>query len=162
MAWPILKEFGYPFTMFIYTDYVKGKTEIRRGNLSLTRVNSPKCATPAWTLKATLFPTVPLNAKKGKTDEQYLAWLKGEIAGSKEILERNLGIPVKAFAYPYGLYDQSVRDVVKQTGYEAAFTVWGRRIAHGADSMTIGRYGIESTKPKVFEEALNFTGGRRR
>ena len=24
--------------------------------------------------------------------------------------------------------------------------------------MTIGRYGIESTKPKVFEEALNFTG----
>ena len=24
VAWPILKKFGYPFTMFIYTDYVKG------------------------------------------------------------------------------------------------------------------------------------------
>jgi hypothetical protein len=24
--------------------------------------------------------------------------------------------------------------------------------------MTIGRYAIESTKPKVFEEALNFMG----
>jgi len=22
VAWPILKEFGYPFTMFIYTQYV--------------------------------------------------------------------------------------------------------------------------------------------
>ena len=22
VAWPILKEFGYPFTMFIYTNYV--------------------------------------------------------------------------------------------------------------------------------------------
>jgi hypothetical protein len=24
VAWPILKKFGYPFTMFIYTDYIKG------------------------------------------------------------------------------------------------------------------------------------------
>jgi peptidoglycan/xylan/chitin deacetylase (PgdA/CDA1 family) len=23
VAWPILKKFGYPFTMFIYTDYIK-------------------------------------------------------------------------------------------------------------------------------------------
>jgi peptidoglycan/xylan/chitin deacetylase (PgdA/CDA1 family) len=44
-----------------------------------------------------------LNAKKGKTDEQYLAWLKSEIVGSKETLKKNLGIQVKAFAYPYGL-----------------------------------------------------------
>ena len=74
------------------------------------------------------------------------------------MLEKNLGIQVKAFAYPYGLHNQTVRDVVKQAGYEAAFTVWGRRIGYGADPMTIGRYGIESTKPKVFEEAVNFTG----
>jgi hypothetical protein len=33
---------------------------------------------------------------------------------------------------------------------------WGRRIAYGADPMMIGRYAIESTKPKVFEEAVNF------
>ena len=45
-----------------------------------------------------------LNARKGKTDEQYLAWLKSEIAGSKEMLEKNLDIQVKAFAYPYGLH----------------------------------------------------------
>ena len=56
-----------------------------------------------------------LNAK-GKTDEQYLAWLKSEIVGSKELLEKNLGIQVKAFAYPYGLHHQTVRDVLKQAG----------------------------------------------
>ena len=74
------------------------------------------------------------------------------------MLEKNLGIQIKAFAYPYGLHNQTVRDVVKEAGYEAAFTVWGRRIAYGADPMTIGRYAIESTKPKVFEEAVNFKG----
>ena len=30
VAWAILKKFGYPFTMFIYTDYIKGRNEIRR------------------------------------------------------------------------------------------------------------------------------------
>jgi hypothetical protein len=92
--------------------------------------------------------------------EDFLAWRRGEkaIPGSKEMLEKNLGTRVKAFAYPYGLHNQTVRDVVKQAGYEAAFTVWGRRIAYGADPMTIGRYAIESTKPKVFEEAVNFKG----
>ena len=49
-----------------------------------------------------------LNARKGKTDEQYLAWLKSEIVGSKRMLEKNLGIQIKAFAYPYGLYNQTV------------------------------------------------------
>ena len=39
------------------------------------------------------------------------------------MLEKNLGIQIKAFAYPYGLHNQTVRDVVKQEGYEVAFTV---------------------------------------
>jgi Polysaccharide deacetylase len=99
-----------------------------------------------------------LNAKKEKTDEQYLAWLKSEIVGSKETLKKNLGIQVKAFAYPYGLHNETDRNIVKEAGYEVAFTACGRRIAYGADPLLIGRYAIDSTKPKVFEEALNFTG----
>ena len=38
----------------------------------------------------------------------------------------------------------------------------GRRIAYGADPNGNGRYAIESTKPKVFEEAVNFKGSSRR
>ena len=57
------------------------------------------------------------------------AWLKSEIVGSKELLEKNLGIQVKALSvYPssHGLHNLSnARDVVKQASYEAAFTVWG-------------------------------------
>ena len=156
VAWPILKKFGYPFTMFIYTDYIKGGP--KSGGQSISWDQLAEMRDAGVDIESHTVSHSALNARKGKTDEQYLAGLKSEIAGSKEILERNLGIQVKAFAYPYGLHNQSVRDVVKQTGYEAAFTVWGRRIAYGADSMTIGRYGIESTKPKVFEEAVNFTG----
>ena len=156
VAWPILKKFGYPFTMFIYTDYIKGGP--KSGGQSISWDQLAEMRDAGVDIEGHTVSHSSLNARKGKTDEQYLAWLKNEIAGSKEMLERNLGIQVKAFAYPYGLHNQTVRDVVKQAGYEAAFTVWGRRIAYGADPMIIGRYAIESTKPKVFEEAVNFKG----
>jgi peptidoglycan/xylan/chitin deacetylase (PgdA/CDA1 family) len=156
VAWPILKKFGYPFTMFLYTDYIKG--EPKSGGQSISWDQLAEMRDQGVDIESHTVSHGALNARKGKTDEQYLAWLKNEIAGSKEILERNLGIQVKAFAYPYGLHNETVRELVKQAGYEAAFTVWGRRIAYGADPLTIGRYGIESAKPKVFEEAVNFTG----
>jgi peptidoglycan/xylan/chitin deacetylase (PgdA/CDA1 family) len=156
VAWPILKRFGYPFTMFIYTDYIKGGP--KSGGQSISWDQLAEMRDAGVDIEGHTVSHSSLNARKGKTDEQYLAWLKSEIVGSKEMLEKNLGIQIKAFAYPYGLHNQTVRDVVKEAGYEAAFTVWGRRIAYGADPMTIGRYAIESTKPKVFEEALNFMG----
>jgi peptidoglycan/xylan/chitin deacetylase (PgdA/CDA1 family) len=156
VAWPILKKFGYPFTMFVYTDYIKGGP--KSGGQSISWDQLAEMRDAGVDIEGHTVSHSSLNARKGKTDEDYLAWLKGEIVGSKEILEKNLGVRVKAFAYPYGLHNQTVRDVVKQAGYEAAFTVWGRRIAYGADPMTVGRYAIESTKPKVFEEAVNFKG----
>ena len=156
VAWPILKKFGYPFTLFLYTDYIKGGP--KSGGQSISWDQLAEMRDAGVDIEGHTVSHSSLNARKGKTDEQYLAWLKSEIVGSKEVLEKNLGIQIKAFAYPYGLHSQTVRDVVKEAGYEAAFTVWGRRIAYGADPMVIGRYAIESTKPKVFEEAVNFKG----
>ncbi|HEY5707266.1 MAG TPA: polysaccharide deacetylase family protein [Terrimicrobiaceae bacterium] len=156
VAWPILKKFGYPFTMFIYTDYVKGGP--RSGGQSIRWDQLAEMRDAGVDIEGHTVSHSLLNARKGKTEEQYLAWLKNEIAGSKEILERNLGIRVRAFAYPYGVHNETVRGVVKEAGYEAAFTTYGQRIAHAADPMMIGRYAIESTMPKVFEEAVNFTG----
>ena len=156
VAWPILKKFGYPFTMFIYTDYIKGGP--KSGGQSISWDQLGEMRDTGVDIEGHTVSHSSLNARKGKTDEEYLAWLKSEIVGSKELLEKNLGIRIKAFAYPYGLHNQTVRDVVKEAGYEAAFTVWGRRIAYGADPMMIGRYAIESKKPQVFEEAVNFKG----
>jgi peptidoglycan/xylan/chitin deacetylase (PgdA/CDA1 family) len=156
VAWPILKKFGYPFTMFIYTDYVKGGP--KSGGQSVSWEQLAEMRDAGVDIQSHTVTHSSLNARKGKTDDQYREWLKNEIAGSKELLERQLGIPVKALAYPYGLHNEAVREAVKQAGYEAAFTVYGQRIGHGAEATLIGRYAIESNKPKVFEQAANFTG----
>jgi peptidoglycan/xylan/chitin deacetylase (PgdA/CDA1 family) len=43
-----------------------------------------------------------------------------EIADSKAILEDTLSHPVEHFAYPYGLYNDAARDLVRQAGYRSA------------------------------------------
>jgi peptidoglycan/xylan/chitin deacetylase (PgdA/CDA1 family) len=43
-----------------------------------------------------------------------------QIAGSREDLERDLGRPVRHFAYPYGDYDADVVDLVRSAGFDAA------------------------------------------
>lgn len=51
--------------------------------------------------------------------------LAGEVAGSKKDLETMLGHPVRNFAYPYGYYNNSVKQAVRDSGFEIAVTTNG-------------------------------------
>src|SRR4029079_15037003 len=46
-----------------------------------------------------------------------------EIKGSKEDLERMLGIRADHFAYPDGRYDDRVADLVRKAGFKSASTI---------------------------------------
>ncbi len=51
-----------------------------------------------------------------------IAEAKEEIESSKKILEDKLGVEVKSFCYPYGDYNERIRDMVMEAGYRMAFT----------------------------------------
>jgi peptidoglycan/xylan/chitin deacetylase (PgdA/CDA1 family) len=48
--------------------------------------------------------------------------LEMETAGSRKVLQRILGHPVYAFAYPFGAYNDAVIAAVKQAGFTLAYT----------------------------------------
>ena len=48
---------------------------------------------------------------------------RGEIFDSKKRLEDRFGVPIRHFCYPYGDYNEAVRDLVAEAGYETAPTV---------------------------------------
>ena len=50
------------------------------------------------------------------------AELKEEVAGSREMLRREYGVPVADFCYPAGQFDETVIAAVKAAGYAAATT----------------------------------------
>jgi peptidoglycan/xylan/chitin deacetylase (PgdA/CDA1 family) len=62
-----------------------------------------------------------------------------EIAGSKKRLEDRFGVPVRYFAYPYGERDARIAELVREAGYEGAFTVEPGPYAVGADPFGIPR-----------------------
>jgi hypothetical protein len=160
VAWPILKKFEYPFTMFIYTAFVKGGALAGGGSLSWAELAEMRDA--GVDIQSHTVNHQSLRLKKGKFQKQfatYEEWLQHEIAGSKQQLESRLGISVGVLAYPYGIHSEQVRALALAAGYEAAFTTYGQRLTYHSPPDQLGRYAIEHNKPKIFSDALAMIGG---
>jgi peptidoglycan/xylan/chitin deacetylase (PgdA/CDA1 family) len=92
-----------------------------------------------------------------------------EIAGSKAQIERWLGMPIRAFAYPGGAWNRSVRQAVAEAGYQVAFTSEFGPYRKGMDQLTVPRImlhqGRVTGKSGQFSRAmllLTLTGWDRR
>ena len=48
---------------------------------------------------------------------------RAEIFDSKKLLEDRFGVPIRHFCYPYGDYNEAIRDLVGEAGYDTAPTV---------------------------------------
>jgi len=65
-----------------------------------------------------------------------------EIAGSKKRLEKELGIPMRDFCYPYGSMNQQVRDMVEKAGYRTAVSCIRGAVRPGCDPYILPRKAI--------------------
>ena len=157
VAWPILKKFGYPFTMFIYTNYVKGQP--KSGGQSLSWEELAEMRDAGVDIESHTVSHLDLRAKKGRTPEVYEQWVREELLNSKKMLEQQLGISVKCLAYPFGNHNAEVRKVAMESGYEVAFSVYGQRLTYHSQADSLGRYAVESTKPQIFQSAIKMLGG---
>jgi peptidoglycan/xylan/chitin deacetylase (PgdA/CDA1 family) len=80
-----------------------------------------------------------------------------EIALSKLRLEERLGRPVEAFAYVKGAqahYEPAHVSLVRQAGYELAFTSVSGANTWATDRLRLRRYNVEPYPPRTFELVL--------
>jgi len=163
VAWPILKKYNYPVTLFIYTEGVRGGHFGGGEALSWEQLAEMRDAgVDIQDHSAThqdLRKPYDKVAKKRLSPSEYDQWLQDEIVGSKNLLEQRLGIKVNCFAVPYGFYNQHIKDVCKAAGYEAVFTVYGQPLTFNSPMDSLGRYLIEANHPKVFEDAIKMIAG---
>jgi peptidoglycan/xylan/chitin deacetylase (PgdA/CDA1 family) len=165
VAWPILKKLGYTFTMFIYTEGVAGGSlgggqAITWEMLADMRDNGIDIEAHSATHQDLREGhTIMVNeggkrTKKKLTGAEYEQWVQNEVVGCKTLLEQRLGIKVNCFAVPFGSYNEHVKEIARNAGYEAMFTVYGQPITWTSPMDALGRYAIEANKPKVFEDAV--------
>ena len=163
VAWPILKKYGYPVTMFVYTEGIKpgrysGGESMSWEQLAEMRDAGVDIQAHSVTHQDLRKPPYDRLTKHRLAQSEYEPWLENELAGSKQTIEQKLGVKVNCFAVPYGFYNEHVKEVAMKAGYEALFTVYGQKLTYGSPLDSLGRYMIEANKPKVFAEAVNFSG----
>jgi peptidoglycan/xylan/chitin deacetylase (PgdA/CDA1 family) len=170
VGWPIMKKFGYPFTLFIYTEGVRGGTlgggeAITWEQLADMRDNGvdiqAHSATHQDLREGHSVMVIEPGGKRGRkklTGADYEKWVQNEVVGCKELLEQRLGIKVNCYAVPFGNYNEHVKELARNAGYEAMFTVYGQPITFTSPMDSIGRYAIEANKPKVFADAVKMIG----
>jgi peptidoglycan/xylan/chitin deacetylase (PgdA/CDA1 family) len=170
VAWPMLKKLGYPVTLFIYTEGVRGGSlgggeAITWEQLADMRDNGVDIEAHSATHQdlreghaVMVIEPGGKRTRKKLTGADYEKWVRNEVVGCKELLEQRLGIKVNCFAVPFGNYNEHVKELARNAGYEAMFTVYGQPITFTSPMDALGRYAIEATKPKVFADAVNMIG----
>ncbi len=148
-AYPLLKEFGYPWAFFCYTDFIgSGRAAITWEQLRM--IDKDGCDVQSHT-KSHPF----LTRKGGKSPEAYDAWLKDQLLGSKEMIEQKLGKKVNALAYSYGAWNDYIRERAVLWGYEALFTVKGQMVSSTTAVSEIGRVIISKDNEHLFSRYLS-------
>ncbi len=106
-AFPILKRYDLPATIFLVSDWVGSPDfmtweqvrEMQRSDIEFGSHSRKHAYLP---------------------DVNDQAQLEDEIINSKKILEENLGQPVRYFSYPSGGYTEEVKEIVKKAKYKGA------------------------------------------
>lgn len=117
-AWPILKSFGYPFTVFLYEQAIENRypnfltweqiRELQEAGVDFqehTYSHSRLAGRPA-----------------GKSADEHRAWVREEMRHGGEVFAQHLGVKAKYLSLPYGEYNRMVIEEAKGLGYEAVFS----------------------------------------
>jgi peptidoglycan/xylan/chitin deacetylase (PgdA/CDA1 family) len=107
-AIPILRQYQYPFCIFIFTHAVGDKNYMSWQQLKQLKSWGGEAGCHTY-----LHPRL-INLTEKEIEK--------EIMGSKEIMEKGLGQSVRYFAYPFGQYDKSIRAIARRSGFRLMLT----------------------------------------
>lgn len=151
-GYPVLKEFGFPFTAYLYKKYVN------IGGRSLSWDQIKEMMKHGCEIGSHSVSHESLRQKKSRKEADQQLWILSELKDSKEFLEKNLGITCTSFAYPFGIFDDSTTETALQVGYETLVTVNNQKVTWDTPMGKMGRYIIHGESDTNFKLATSFRG----
>jgi peptidoglycan/xylan/chitin deacetylase (PgdA/CDA1 family) len=152
-AWPLLREHGFPATVFVYPDFVGAG-----GALSWVQLEE---------LAASGLVDVQSHSKSHRdlalrlpdeTDAQYRQAIEAEARVPRELLEKRLGVPQRFYAYPYGDANELVLEALARQHYRLGLTVtaganpfWAQPLLLRR-TMIFGEYDLAAFKARLQTE----------
>ena len=152
-AYPILKEFGYPFTIYLYKNYVDGG-----GKALTTAMIKEMMANGATIGSHSASHPFPQEVKKFRKQgaAPFDKFLNVEMGESKRFLEEKFGKSVVTFAYPGGYFTEEMQAKAAEVGYSHLFTVHPGKVKRSVPNNVLPRYVILGNHDKIFDFATSF------
>lgn len=152
-AYPILKEFGYPFTLFLYKNYIEGGGKA----LTIPMIKEMKKhgATIGSHSVSHAYPA-EVKAHRREGPDAYDKFLRAEMGESKRFLEATFGDEVSTYAYPGGFHTEEMYPLAKEFGYRQLFTVIPDKVRRDSNDLTLPRYVVLGTHDHIFDLAVSF------
>ncbi len=137
-AFPILKEYGLPATVFIIVNEV-GRSDRLSWNEIKTMQDTGLISFGSHTLG-------PDPLFKAKNEEE----LKKQIFDSKKVLQERLGREVSTFSYPEGMFNDRIRKLVIEAGYRLAVATNPGKKFSNRDAFVLKRLRISENAANTF------------
>jgi len=118
-AWPVLRKHGYPATVFLVSGLI-GKPA--RWQTDFDTIAQLMDVPTILELRDQGVHFGAHSVNHSRLSELSIPAMRKEIFDSKTALENLLGQEVLDFCYPYGIYDERVRDFVEEAGYRTGLT----------------------------------------
>lgn len=152
-AWPVLKAFDFPFTVFLY---VKATDNGHWDYMTWDQVRELQAEGVDFQDHGYSHHHLSVRPA-GMSDEEYRAWIRKDLTTSSQIMLKNLGYKPAFLAVPYGEYNRTIRDEAKALGYRALFTQDPGSVSKDTDLFSIPRepiLGIDWSTMAHFEMVL--------
>ena len=160
-AFPIMKEFQFPFTIYLYKNYVGSSRGGRALSYAMIQemLQSDLCTIGSHSVSHPFPSKVKKAARAGKAANDK--FLRTELGDSKKFLEEKFKQTVTTYAYPGGYHTEAMFELADELGYDNLFTVKPGKVRRDSDSHILPRYIVLGNHDSAFKAALIFRNGSR-
>ncbi len=160
-AFPILKEFGFPFTIYLYTNYIASGSK----SLSIEMIKEMMANGAEIGCHSRSHPYPPaVRAAIAKGPEEAAVFFRKEMVETADKIESLLGVRPRTYAYPGGFHLPEMLPFAEEAKYEAMVTVNPAKVTWDTPNHQIHRYVVHGKAASAFASATSFRGiplGRR-
>ncbi len=133
-AMPVLREYGFPVTLFVNTDGVGGPGYLDWDQLRGLAAEGVEIGNHTAT------HDYLLERNDGESFSDWQQRVAGDIERAQRAFRRELGFRPDLFAYPYGEYSPDLVSLVKEAGFAAAFAQQSGVVSPASDLYILPRF----------------------
>ncbi|MDT8441449.1 MAG: polysaccharide deacetylase family protein [Desulfuromonadales bacterium] len=133
-AVPLLREFGYPATLFVNTDAVGGGDYLSWADLRQLRDAGIEIGNHSARHDSLL------RRVDRESEAQWRQRVADDLQRARAALQSELDLTADLFAYPYGEYSTALTALVRQSGFRAALGQQSGVVSAGSDLWRLPRF----------------------